>query len=76
MKDGVRQIVGRTISSVVISERNSGGPSTQVFLVFTDGSCFEFYGDIQGISGAVTGDQDWARQYVAKFGGRIIPHGS
>jgi hypothetical protein len=47
-----------------------------VFLVFTDGSCFEFSGDIQGISGVVTGDQDWARQYVAKFGGRITVFGS
>lgn len=74
MKDGVRQIIGRTISSVVISERNSGGPSTQVFLVFADGSCFEFYGDIQGISGTLVGDQEWARQYGAKFGGRITVH--
>ncbi len=71
MKDGVCQIVGRTISSVVISERNSGGPTTQVFLVFADGACFEFYGDIQGISSVLVGDQEAARQYVAKFGGRI-----
>ena len=71
MKDGVRQIVGRTISSVVISENNPKGPSTQVFLIFTDGSCFELYGNIQGSSDVLPGDKEWARQYVSSLVGGL-----
>jgi hypothetical protein len=70
MKAGARNIVGRTISGVLLSENNPTGPSTQVFLLFTDGSCLEFYGDIH-CSEICAGDLDWAEQYARKFGGKI-----
>ena len=45
MKPGVRQIVGKRIVGVVTAENPGGVPRTQAFLLFSDGSRFEFYGE-------------------------------
>lgn len=44
MKGGLKDVVGKKIAGVVVasSERS---PKQQVFLVFTDGSCFELHGN-------------------------------
>jgi hypothetical protein len=44
MKDGIEQIVGRAITAVVVSHNNNA-PSRQVFLVFSDGTSFELWGN-------------------------------
>jgi hypothetical protein len=52
MKPGVKNIVGKTIAAVLVKER-ANTPRGQVFLVFSDGTYFEFYateGNIQGAS--------------------------
>jgi len=41
MKDGVKQILGKTISAVVVAE---SADLSHVFLVFSDDTNFEFYG--------------------------------
>lgn len=42
-KDGVEQFVGKTISSVVMTENENGSPRSQLFLIFSDGTSFEFW---------------------------------
>lgn len=44
MKGGLKHVIGKKIAGVVVasSERS---PKQQVFLVFTDGSCFELHGN-------------------------------
>lgn len=44
MKPGIKQVLEKTISGVVIAE-NDDEPKTQMFLTFTDGTHLEFYGD-------------------------------
>ena len=46
MKAGIEQIIGRTVEAVLTCEREGiAQPRNQVFLVFTDGSFYELYGD-------------------------------
>jgi hypothetical protein len=69
MKDSVRQIVGKQIVTVVVA-RSDHPPKRQVFLVFADGTRFEFYGD--GFSGS--GGVDLApgvEEYIESGGGKI-----
>jgi|GEM_PF-2883450 len=44
MKNGLRYVVGKRIAGVVVAE-SERPPRQQVFLVFTDGTCFELYGE-------------------------------
>jgi hypothetical protein len=44
MKNGLKEIVGKQIASVVVAS-SGRGPKRQVFLVFTDGTRFELYGE-------------------------------
>lgn len=43
MKNGVSKILGKTITNVVVASKEKP-PRQQVFLVFSDGTYFEFYG--------------------------------
>ncbi len=64
MKDGIREIIGKTISGVVV-KINSRQPRSQVFLVFTDDTFFEFYclnSDILGISGVLKGGFEYVKE--------------
>ena len=45
MKDGLKYIVGKRISAVVVAASNVRDPRHQVFLVFPDGTRFEFWGE-------------------------------
>ena len=59
MKDGIYEIKGKTISDVAYKIGGSNEPRSQVMLVFTDGTYFEFYAEfIHGISGCRDGDLD------------------
>ncbi len=71
MKDGLKYIIGKTITSVVFAENNSP-PQNQVFLVFSDGTSFEFYGEnFSCASGVDRGGVEEARGYAEKGGARI-----
>ena len=72
MKAGVRQILGKTIKGVIVSDDNGAGPRTQVFLLFDDDTYYEFYGSqIVGSGGVDKGSELAAMRYAEKFGGRI-----
>ena len=56
MKDGIYEIKGKMISDVAYKIGGSNEPKSQVILVFTDGTYFEFYSEfIDGISGCRDG---------------------
>lgn len=44
MKDGLKYLIGKRIAGVVVAT-SKHSPRQQVFLVFSDGSRFEFYGE-------------------------------
>ena len=44
MKDGLKYLVGKRIAGVVVAS-SKRSPQNQVFLVFEDGTRFEFYGE-------------------------------
>ena len=44
MKEGIRQVLGKTISGIVVAE-NDKEPAMQLFLTFTDGTYFEIWGN-------------------------------
>jgi hypothetical protein len=74
MKDGYKQIVGKTISSVVVGSNRSRGSSfcLQMFLVFSDGTSLEFFGgDFNCASGLDSGGQSAAIKYIENCGGTI-----
>ncbi|MCZ7568839.1 MAG: hypothetical protein M5U01_09660 [Ardenticatenaceae bacterium] len=69
MNPGLGKIVGKTIDRVVVGEHNAGGPPTQVFLVFNDGTAYELYGDIHATSRLETRGEGALLRYATLFGG-------
>ena len=70
MKDGLKEIIGRQIAAVVVASSDKRSPRNQVFLVFSDGSNFEFWGDTFSCCGSVNRTRDIER-YIASGGGKI-----
>jgi len=71
VKDGPKQIVGRTITSVVVAS-NDAGPQNQAFLVFDDGTRVEFWGPLFSCAGGVDrGGVEEAVRYAQKLGAEI-----
>ena len=71
MKDGVKDIVGKTITSVVVGSGDMP-PRAQVFLIFTDGTSFEFYGEAFSCCGGLDRqDVNSAQRYIRKAGGSV-----
>src|SRR5690242_4019843 len=69
MKDGLREIIGKKIATVVVAQ-NDRDPRVQVFLVFSDGSNFEFYGEHFTCCAGLDRTADIER-YVESANGRI-----
>ena len=44
MKTGIQKIIGKTVSHVVVAT-NERAPRQQMFLVFSDGTMLEFWGE-------------------------------
>lgn len=42
VKSGVKRILGKTISGIIVKDRE-GTPKTQLFLLFDDDTWYEFY---------------------------------
>jgi len=71
MKDGISDIIGKTISDVVIANKDSE-PKLEVFLVFSDGTYFEFWGNsFTGAGGVNRGGLVEVSDYVKSMGARI-----
>lgn len=45
MKDGLKYVIGKRIVGVVVASSEGRAPKQQVFLVFSDGTRFEFWGE-------------------------------
>ena len=67
---GVRQILGKTISGIVVKENTNAysRPQSQVFLMFTDGTYYEIYGDLSFTGGIDRGGQ---QEVLAYMGGTM-----
>lgn len=71
MKDGAEQIIGKTIKGVVIKGQKAGRrpPAMQLFLLFDDGTYYEFYtssdGSINPTSGIVGGSLGSVLHYMS-----------
>jgi hypothetical protein len=64
-------ILGKTIQAVVFRSGDHN-PKEQIFLVFDDGTAYEFYGsEINSASGLDSGGKEAALKYVTMFGGEI-----
>lgn len=71
MKAGVADIVGKQITGVVVAD-NERPPRQQVFLLFSDGTSFEFYGDQFSCTGGLDRhDAADAIRYARKAGAAI-----
>jgi len=59
MKDGIKEIIGKTISGIVVKDCG-GPPRSQVHLIFDDDTYFELYTSgtetIKGAGGVYRGD--------------------
>lgn len=71
MKPGLQSILGKRIAGVIVAENENHAPRNQVFLVFTDGTRFELYGDSFTCCSGVDKAADIER-YVQSAGGEIV----
>ena len=70
MKNGLAQIVGRRIAGVVVA-KSPRGPRQQVFLVFEDGTRFEFWGENFSCCSGLD-EAAGVLPYVRSAGGEIV----
>ncbi len=65
MKGSIRDVIGRTITGVIAKQGDA--VRQQVFLLFSDGTYFEFYStERMSYSGALSvGDANTVRSYMA-----------
>ena len=72
MKDGIKQIVGKTITSIVVGKNDRSSPHNQVFLIFDDGSSFEMWGEhISCAGGTDKGGVSEVVSYIERGGGAV-----
>mgnify|MGYP000889280995 CR=1 FL=1 len=70
MKDGLRETVGKTITKIVVTKRPRA--LEQVFLIFSDGTYFEFWGGEFNCAGGVDhGGFSAVLAYAERAGGSI-----
>jgi hypothetical protein len=67
----LKQIVGKTIAGIITREGVGAGPRYQLFVIFTDNTYLEFYGDISWSTHLETGDVETVKQYASRFGGKV-----
>lgn len=68
----LKQIVGKTIAGIVIREGAGAGPRHQLFMIFTDDTYLEFYGDMGWSAHLETGDVETVKQFASRFGGKVV----
>ncbi len=72
MKSGIGDIIGKTISEVVVTEKRNS-PRTQIFLVFRDDSYLEIYGDSFSCAGGLDkGGSSDAIKYAQNMGAEVV----
>ncbi len=68
----LQQIVGKTIAGIVTREGLKAGPRYQLFVIFTDNTYLEFYGEMGWSTRLETGDVETVLQYASRFGGSVV----
>jgi hypothetical protein len=68
----LKQVVEKTIAGVVIHRSVGSGPRDQLFIVFTDNTYVEFYGDVGWSNSLEVGDLETVKQYAAQLGGKVV----
>ncbi len=72
-QESLKVVIGKTISSVVFRSGIDTSPETQLFLVFEDGTYFEFYGQEIGFVRSLSdGDITKAIDYARKFSSDVL----
>ena len=72
-EEPLQGVIGKTISSVVFRSELDVSPEIQLFLVFEDGTYFEFYGqDINYVRSLSDGDVTKAIDYARRFSTEIL----
>jgi hypothetical protein len=70
--EGVRTMIGKTITAVIIRECFDQSPNYQLLLVFADGTYFEIYGnEFCTAHNLSKGDAQAALKYADGFGGMV-----
>ena len=69
--EALKHIVRKTIAGVVICNNMGAGPWDQLFIVFTDNTYLEFYGNLGWTNHLEVGDLETVKQYSAQFGGNV-----
>jgi hypothetical protein len=68
----LKEIPGKTIAGIVIREGRGAGPHYQFFVIFTDDTYMELYGDIDWSAHLERGDMNTVKQRAARLGGSIL----
>ena len=72
-KESLKAVIGKTIRSVVFRSGKEANPETQIFLVFEDGTYFEFYGQDMGFVRSLSeGDINKVTSYARKFSNEVF----
>jgi hypothetical protein len=72
-KESLKEVIGKTIRSVVFRSGYDSSPEAQLFLVFDDDTYFEFYGqEISCVRTLSDGDINNAIDYARKFSSKLL----
>lgn len=64
-------ILGKTVTAAIVSDGNTSGPPSQLFLVFDDGTSLEVYGSLQIAGNLGAGGLERIQQYAQLSGGQL-----
>ena len=72
-KESLKEVIGKTIRSVVFRSGYDASPEAQLFLVFEDNTYFEFYGQEIDCGRTLSeGDINHAIGYARKFSSKLL----
>lgn len=72
-KESLKEVIGKTIRSVIFRSGLDANPETQLFLVFEDDTYFEFYGqEIGCVRSLSEGGTLKAMDYAGKFNSKLL----
>ncbi|MCD6585347.1 MAG: hypothetical protein J7K96_06260, partial [Desulfobacteraceae bacterium] len=73
MKDGLKYIIGKKITSIIVARKEPPDQRSHVFFIFSDESSFEFWGpNFSCVSGLYYGGIEYAINYTRSLGAKII----
>jgi hypothetical protein len=67
----LRAILGKTVAAAIVSDGNTSGPPSQLFLVFDDGTALEVYGNLQIAGNLGAGGLEHIQHYAQLSGGSL-----